>query len=370
VGNLHGDRTRSEKTLERQRAFWNRAETDRPVWGINLGFFVHEAFPRVMARLQPGPVRPADIPLAEFLQDCDARAAAQRELGDFPCTCAPFPGIPWLEAVAGCPIMASPSSFWAEPCLRDWGTWRWDQSVLENAWTQKLLELMQALVDHSAERYRVSPTLMRGPADMLAAMRGPTQFPLDLIDSPELVVPALEECAAIWQQVAHAQLERIPPSPEGYIALDLALRTWAPDKILWLQEDAMSLLSPTLYRKYVWPIDAQLAMQFPCIAFHLHGSVLWAIDDVIRLPGVDVVELNLEAVACDLEGTFAGWQKIRAQKPLVIWRMYADDFAVWLARVARELPATGLAIQVSVRNLDEARKVHDEFLKHDNHWRS
>jgi hypothetical protein len=168
--------------------------------------------------------------------------------------------------------------------------------------------------------------------------------------------------------VARAQLERIPPSQEGYVALDLALRAWAPDKIVWLQEDAMSLLSPTLYRKYVWPIDAQLATKVPCIAFHLHGSVLWAIDDVLRLPGVDVVELNLEAAMCDVEGTFAGWKKILAHKPLVIWRMYGDDFASWLARAARELPAKGLAIQVSVRNRDQAGAVHDEFLRHGNRW--
>jgi hypothetical protein len=363
MGDPPRDRVLSPNTLERHRAFWNREETDRPAWGINLGFFANEAFPRVMARLQPGPLRPADIPVEEFLEDCDARYAAHQDLGDFPCTCAPFPYVPWLEAVAGCPVMASPSSLWAEPCLHDWGTWRWDQPVLENPWTRKLLELMQALVEHSQGRYQVSPTLMRGPSDILAAMRGATQFPLDLMDTPELVVPALEECAKIWEQVAHAQLERIPPSREGYIALDLALRAWAPDKILWLQEDAMSLLSPTLYRKYVWPLDARLSGEFPCIAFHLHGSVLWAIDDVIRIPGVDIVELNLEAAMCDVEGTFAGWKKILAHKPLVIWRMYGEDFPSWLARVAREVPAKGLAIQVSVRKLDQARRVQDEFLR-------
>jgi hypothetical protein len=209
---------------------------------------------------------------------------------------------------------------------------------------------------------------MRGPSDILAAMRGATQLPLDLMDTPDLVVPALERCADIWQQMAQAQLNVIPPSREGYIALDLALRAWAPERLLWLQEDAMSLLSPTLYRTYVWPLDARLSESFPCVAFHLHGSALWAIDDVIRLPSVDVVELNLEAAMCDVEGTFAGWRKIQQHKPLVIWRMFAEDFPSWLARVVRELPAKGLAIQVSVRNVDQAGKVQDEFLKHEKHW--
>ena len=67
----------------------------------------------------------------------------------------------------------------------------------------------------------------------------------------------------------------------------------------------MSLLSPTLYRKYVWPVDAKLSAMFPCVAFHMHGSALWALDDVIRLPDVDIVELNLEAAMCDIEANTA-----------------------------------------------------------------
>jgi hypothetical protein len=239
---------------------------------------------------------------------------------------------------------------------------------LANPWTQKLLELMQALLEHSRGRFQVSPTLMRGPCDILAAMRGATQLPLDLLDTPDRVVPALERCADIWRQLARAQLDLIPPSGQGYMALDAALRTWAPDKLLWLQEDAMSLLSPTLYRKYVCPLDARLSALFPCVAFHLHGSALWAVDEVLRLPGVDVVELNLEAAMCDVEGTFAGWRKIQQRKPLVIWRMMSADFPSWLARVARELPARGLAIQVSVGNLEDARRVQEEFRKHENRW--
>jgi hypothetical protein len=358
----------SDDALKRHRAFWNREATDRPVWGINLGFFANEVFPRVMARLGTRPVKPEDIPVEEFLKDCDDRWAMHQELGDFPFTCSAFPAVPWLEAVAGCPIMASPSSLWAEPCLEDFDRWDWDRPVLSNPWTRKLLELMQALLKHSRGRFQVSPTLMRGPADILAAMRGATQLPLDMLDTPERVGPALERCAEIWRQLARAQLDLIPPCGEGYIALDAALRTWAPDKLLWLQEDAMSLLSPTLCRKHVYPLDAKLSAMFPCVAYHLHGSALWAVDEVVRLPGVDVVELNLEAAMCDVEGTFAAWKRIHAHKPLVIWRMMGDDFPAWLARVARELPARGLAIQVSVRNVAEARRVQSEFRKHETRW--
>jgi hypothetical protein len=357
--------TMSEEKVRRHQAFWNHQGMDRPSWGVSFGFFYNEAYPRLMAKIPSGIVRPESILIDELLQDLDQRWEAQQGLGDFPFTCSPFPGIPWLEAIAGCPIMASPTSFWAEPCLADFRTWQWNERVLENAWAQKLLELMQTLIQHAKGRYQVSPTLMRGPADILAAMRGPSQFALDFLDTPEQITSALDQCALIWREVAHAQLDLIPPSSEGYIALEAAVRAWAPAKLLWLQEDAMALLSPKLYSEFVLPIDSQLSSLFPCVGFHLHGTALWAIDKLVHVPGIDVLELNFEAALCDVPGTFAGWKKIQEYKPLVMWRLYADDFAAWLERVLREFPAKGLSIQVTVRNVEEARKVQSEFHKYE-----
>jgi hypothetical protein len=357
--------TRKEETLKRHQAFWNHREMDRPSWGVSIGFFANEAYPRLMAKIPSGLVKPENILVDELFQDLDERWEAQQGFGDFPFTCSPFPSIPWLEAIAGCPIMASPTSFWAEPCLTDFRTWQWNERVLENPWAQKLLELMQALVQHSKGRYQVSPSLMRGPADILAAMRGASQFALDFLDTPEHIRPALDQCALIWREIAQAQLDLIPPSSEGYIALEAALRAWAPERLLWLQEDAMALLSPKLYCEFVLPLDNQLSSLFPCVAFHLHGTALWAIDNLIHVPGIDVLELNLEAALCDVAGTFAGWKKIQEHKPLVMWRLYADDFATWLERVLQEFPAKGLSIQVTVRNVEEARKVQSEFRKYE-----
>jgi hypothetical protein len=350
-------------TLHRHQEFWARQPADRPLLGINVGFAVEDTFPRTMARIADGPLKPGDIPVDEFLQDCDALAQAHEGLGDYPYVAAPFVGVPWLEAIAGCPIQASRNSFWAEACVQDWRSWRWRESFVDNPWTQKLLELMEALVAHAAGRYQVAPTLMRGPADILSAMRGGAPYVMDLVDTPEAIGPAIDEAARLWSVVAELQLARIPQTAGGYVAGAAALRTWAPDKVLWLQEDAMSLLSPKLYRKHFLPVDRRLSDSFPCVAFHLHGSALWAIDDLIQVPGIDVLELNLEDARCDVEGTFAGWRKIQQHKPVVLWRMYAADFEDWLNRVLRELPRAGVSVQVSAHDLAEAQTAQAIFAR-------
>jgi hypothetical protein len=355
-----------ETTLQRHRAFWNREAVDRPLLRIDIGFWLNQRLPRTAEAMPEGLISPDDIPVEAFLKDCEGRSQ-QPCYGDFPCICAPFVSIPWLEAIAGCPIAATHSSVWAEHSNIDLESWRAPESILDNPWAEKLIEIMQALVDHSKGRYAVAPTLMRGPSDVLSALRGPEQLPLDFIDTPELVVSALEQCARIWEDIGRAQLEVIPQSSEGYVGGDAAMHTWAPDKLIWLQEDAMSLLSPSLYREFILPIDDRLSRVFPCTAFHLHGSALWAIDDLVKLPGIDVIELNLEAARCDIEGTFAGWKKIQAHKPVVMWRMYGDDFSSWLERVLREFSPDGVCMNISTENEQEANIVNETFLSHGNH---
>jgi len=235
--------------------------------------------------------------------------------------------------------------------------------VDSDPWARKLIELMEALVDHSNGRYPVAATLMRGPADLLSAMRGATRYALDFYDCPDLVRRAAEMCAEVWIEAGKAQLELVPDSSVGYMAGAHGLRSWAPDKLIWLQEDAMALLSPRLFRDVILPLDRQIASEFPCVAFHLHGSALWAVDDLVAAPELNVIELNYESAQTDEEGTFAGWHNIQECKPLVIWKEFnGDEFWPWLDRVAAEFEPQNLSIQLTTSTLEEALEVIPEVM--------
>jgi len=300
--------------------------------------------------------------LAEpFLEDCERLYQAYRQLDDdYPFIAAAFIYVPWTEAIMGCPIATSGTTMWAEPCVNDWGTWRWKKPSLDsNPWAQKLLELMQALVEHSKGRYPVAPTLMRGPADMLSAMRGASRFAMDFLDCPDAMRRAAALCSELWIDLGKAQLRLVPRSEQGYFAGAHGLRFWAPDKSIWLQEDAMALLSPRLFREFILPLDDAISQEFPYVGFHLHGSALWAVGDLVKVPGLDVIELNMEAARCDVEATFKGWRKIQENKPLVIWGPY--DLEGWINRVWREFPAQGLSIQTTAADLVGALEVKAAF---------
>jgi len=202
---------------------------------------------------------------------------------------------------------------------------------------------------------------MRGPADIIAAMRGADKLPIDLLDSPDTMKRVIEDCTNAWIEVAKAQLALIPDSDDGYMDGDRGFRFWAPDRATWLQEDAMALLSPQLYHDFFLPADRRIATEFPAIGFHLHGSALWSVDDLLSIPEMDVIELNFEAARADIDATFAACRKIQSAKPLVVWRQYDADLWPWLDRVTRELSTKGLSMQITVANLEEARELTKRF---------
>jgi hypothetical protein len=320
---------------------------------------MHEAFPGFCASLPLGPVAPEDIHVDPFLKDCERLFQKHAEIDDdYPFVGAPFIYLPWMEAIMGCPVRRADAAMSAEPVMEEWESWRWERPDLgRNPWFLKLREMMQALVRHSASRYPVAHTQMRGPADVLSALCGATLFPLHVVDRPAEVAKALELIADTWIDVARSQLELIPDSPAGYLGSGY-WRIHTPLRHIWLQEDAVALLSPVLYRELVLPVDRRIAAAFPCSAFHMHGTMLWSVEDLLAVRELTILELNHESALCDIEGTFAAWTRMQRRKPLVVWKQFdGPAFGGWLERVQRELSPAGLSLAIAVDSVAQGLEV-------------
>ena len=308
-----------------------------------------------MWSLPEGVLKPEDIQIEPFLEDSERLWRSYQEIDlDYSFVGSPFPHLPWMEAIMGCPVRCSGKALFAEPCVEDWHGWRVRGEALKGPWGQKLLELMRAVVKHADGRYPVGATLMRGPADMLAAMRGPSQLPLDLFDCPETVRRAAKACADIWIQVGKAQLDLIPESTEGYMAGAQAYRMWAPEKAIWLQDCAMALLSPNMYCDVFLPQTRRIASEFPCAGFHLHGKAAWGANQLLSVPELDVMQLSPDS-GQGMDDLIPRWKQIREHKRLVLMRPYGEDLPSWLERVLAEVPVGGLSIQVEVSSIEEGR---------------
>jgi hypothetical protein len=252
-------------------------------------------------------------------------------------------GIPWSEAIAGCPVAAHPGSLWAGPCLEDYA----DRPAIgfdpDNPWLKKLIEFTRAMVEHSAGRYPVAMPQMRGPLDMLAAMRTPEQMCLDLADQPDEVSRLLGELAELWIHIGQTVLETIPSFYGGHSG---RMGFWVPGPAITMQNDVSTLLSPAAYRGLVLPWDRKIVEEFPYTEFHTHGSENHQIGNILELEHLTAIELTLEHTigGPPLEEMLSASRRILDKKPLLLAALDIES----AERCLQELPSAGLCILLAV----------------------
>jgi hypothetical protein len=339
---------------------WLERKNDRPLLGFTLGsYYPLRRYPAGLRRLPEGPVRPEDVFVEDYLEDTERLYRLHEDAGgDFVFSAAPFLGLPWVEASLGCDVIAdhktgSTRSF--PPALFS-DIPRVPEFTKDNPWVSKMLEFIPALVKQSGGRYPVGVTLMRGISDLLSALYGSEAFVLRMHDKPEEVHEVVRGLTEYWIAFGRCLLDHLPMFHGGTGSFFYGL--WCPGRMIWLQEDAVALLSPRLYEEFIYPADRRIAETMEHTVIHLHPSRL--------IPSKLLVKTKLAAIELhiDYDGPRASalndhYQTILAEKPLFIW---GDLSAADLEFVFRRLPHQGLAVNVVVSSVDEARSIWEGTL--------
>jgi hypothetical protein len=258
-------------------------------------------------------------------------------------------GIPWVEAIAGCPVVAHPGSLWAAPCLDSYDERKPLHFDAGNPWLRKLVEFTRAMVEFAAGRFPIALPQMRGPLDTVAAMRTPHRMSLDLIDCPDQVFKILGELTDLWIGIAAAVLELIPPFHGGYCT---RMKMWAPGKAITPQNDVSTLISPQMYRELVLPWDEKIVSHFPYHAFHMHATEYRQVDVLLKLGQLTAIELTLEHTIGGpaLEMVTPAIRRILEKKPLLLCALDIQT-AEWCLK---ELPNTGLCVMIGISDAEIA----------------
>ena len=342
--------------VEGYQRFWSRGEARRPLVGFTLrGFFPMEEYRVTRGWPTDTYLEPEMVDPEAFFED-EERLLAEGELldddilrGDMPAAAA----IPWLSGMLGARLRILPGNVLGEERVLAWTEIERLRLDPDHPWYKKYFEFVGAMVTHSRGRYPVSHGSMIGPCDLLGEWRGHTQSVLDLLDEPERAMDALWRATGIFEEI-HAQVwQAIPRFAGGYF--DGMYQLWSPQPIARLQEDASGIYSPTLYRKFLQPLDRYLATRFANAFIHLHATSMFILDALLEIDELRCFEINKDAIGPPLVTLIPYFQMVQSAKRCLLIRgtFAADDIRLLMDA----LDPRGLYLFILVKDAHEAGRL-------------
>jgi hypothetical protein len=358
-----------DQRRNRHEAFLECRPVDRPLLGPwRSGYYPAEQFPGGTARWQTGAIlQPDDVSFAPFAEDYQRLFESQHENdGDFGYAGSAYWGIPWLEAILGCPVAVAPANCYARPC----SSRHTPCAVLPhtecagyvaidldaNPWMNVLLQFTQELVDFSAGRFPVCPPLLRGPGDAAAAMLGQTTYVEGFFDAPATMHELLELCAQTRLAVIERLQAAIPlwrgsHAAGGYPSIVCSRRS-----VAYHQEDSAAVLNPSIFCEFLMP-----ALKVGCRAaevnfIHLHSACLYPVDILLEDDSFDVLQINVDhrGMGPPVSKLIDTFKKIQsAGRPLLLWGEFSPE--EW-ELIHGQLSPAGLSLQPIVHRTTETPK--------------
>jgi len=348
-----------EAKLDRYLRFWSRHPADRPLVGFSVGGWFPLQSYRAMQRLRGKPMLvPDDLHPEEFLPDYEGVVALWDGVEDDMIRgVAPIPPFPWLEAMLGCRVQIGNESVWAEEGRFEYAELDRIDFSDENPWRRKYLEFVRTLKAHLGDRMPVGQPILRGPSDMIAAMRGSSEMVFDLYDRPDEFRRLAERCTEFAIRLVSAQHAVSGPFAGGYLIEQLGL--WAPDRLVRLQEDSSALFSPDLYATLLQPWDRRMAEAFPYAAIHLHSSSLFLLDRILDVKALGCIQINKDVGNTAVAEMLPFLQMVQARNRslLLRGRLDLDD----LALLRGSLSPDGLYLQIVVETTAETGRLREFF---------
>jgi hypothetical protein len=345
--------------IDRYLRFWNRTPVERPLIGFSVGGWFPLQSYRAALKLKGKPgLAPDDLHPEEFLPDYDGVVALWDGVEDDMIRgIAPIPPFPWLEAMLGCRVQIGNESIWAEEGGFTYADLPRVDFSDANPWRAKYLEFVATLRQHFGDRVPVGQPILRGPSDMIAAMRGSSEMIFDFYDHPQAFHDLAGRCADFAVGLIHAQQDITGPFAGGYLIEQLGL--WAPDRLGRLQEDSSALFSPALYTELLQPYDGRMAEAFPFSAIHLHSSSLFLLDRILDIEALRCIQINKDVGNAAIAEMMPYFRMVQERKRSLLIRGKLDSADLALLR--QNLSPVGLYLQIVVERAEETQKLGEFF---------
>lgn len=338
--------------IERYKAFWSRAEVNRPLVGFSFtGWFPLGEFEACKA-WRSSPYLTPDMIVPEAFMEDHLRMLREGEVVDDDLVRGAGPtqvAVPFLPGVLGCKARILPDNVMGEEQHLSWNEAFKVRFDPQNPWFRKYLEFGQALVARSQGLFPVSHGAEIGPTDLHAVLRGHGQSIVDLLDESDRSAELLRRLGEIFCEFTLEFWKHLPLFCGGYFDGQYSL--WSPGPIIRMQEDATAVYSPDLYRKFVQPVDRRLASHFASSFMHLHSTSMFLLEAFLEIEEIRCFEINNDVCGPPLKEMAGHFQKVqKAPRPLIIRGSFTPEEVRLLMD---NLEPRGLFLNIMVNKMEE-----------------
>lgn len=343
------------ESIERfRRGFWERQRLDRPPVGI-VNDRIFRPIEYLRRELDGDKLEPAQMDSELCRTDYECASAGRKVFCDdwMPFNAA-WRAIPWLEAICGCPVRCASGSLAAAPLADSSAAVRTLPVPADTRWQDLLRQQTEQLLATCPSDCWISPTIMRGPSDIIAAMRGLTEFYMDLCTDPGAMAALAARVNQLWMKVAELHFSRVTPKLGGYGHI---YGYWSPEKTTVIQEDALGMCSPGIYREIFMEHNARLVRHLGAhVLFHLHTTGYGHYRDVLSIPGLAGLEITVEANGPRLAELLPVLQEVLERSRLLL---YVEADFEHLPGVLQHLPREGLYLLIPERYIGSDEEFQD-----------
>jgi len=278
-----------ELIRHRYEAWWERAPLERPIVRITAPRYMPDitAPPADTQALLAWYTDPAIV-----LPRLEAQVDATHYTGD---------AFPWVDpmsqslaaiqaAYLGAPYRIDPHTLtgWADPIISNWQVFPGLAVDPGNFWWQATQRLLADASLRSQGRYMISIPDLQGGGEILALLRGSEALAYDLVDQPEVILPAVDAINRAWLEYFKACYAIIHRWQPGYVDW---LGIWSDLPAVTVECDYALMVSPRMFARYFLPGVAQQVSMVARSVFHLDGpGAIPHLDNLLSLPDLRAIQ--------------------------------------------------------------------------------
>jgi hypothetical protein len=337
--------------------FWEKKDLGRPLLIYYYKGWVYG--PRILdveKTLKQGIVKPENIIPSEYQKILEEILQEFEEISDDKVLqVEPIPSIPWMEAYFSCPIKYTGTYVWAEnkPNYRIKNF----NELIDAKWLEKYLEFLDILNINFGKRWSISQTILRGISDVACSIMGESNLLFAMNDEPKTIHDFLDFCKERSIYFYKKQQERIKRFHNGYTIGQYFI--WTPEKCLRIQEDAVAILSPKLFREFIKPRLAEISDIAEYVLVHLHTTSLHSIDDYLKIQGIRAIQLDIDEGPKKIDNFINEIKKIQFMgKNLILKGRFSIE---QLKIIIKEFDRKGLCVMPVVYSKKEIEKINSLF---------